>query len=69
MTSLHVICGLDPRPYQLKILASLWCWEIVESKLEDGQSGFRLGRSTKDQIFILKQIFEKSWKYGKVKSF
>ena len=39
--------------------------EIVESKLEDGQRGFRSGRSTTDQIFILKQIFEKCWEYGK----
>ena len=41
------------------------CREIVESKLEDGQCGFRPGRSTTDQIFTLKLIFEKSWKYGK----
>ena len=41
------------------------CREIVESKLEDGQCGFGSGRSTTDQIFTLKQIFEKSWEYGK----
>ena len=41
------------------------CPEILESKLEDGQCGFRPGRSTRDQIFTLKQIFEKSWEYGK----
>ena len=41
------------------------CQEIVESKLEDGQCGFRLGCSTTDQILTLKQIFEKSWEYGK----
>ena len=35
------------------------CREIVESKVEDGQCGFRPGRSTTDQIF------EKSWEYGK----
>ena len=40
------------------------CREIVESKLEDGQCSFRPGRSTTDQIFTLKQIFEKSWEYG-----
>ena len=39
--------------------------KIVESKLEDGQCGFHPGRSTTDQIFTLKQIFEKSWEYGK----
>ena len=37
----------------------------MESKLEDGQCGFRPGRSTTDQIFTLKLIFEKSWEYGK----
>ena len=41
------------------------CREIVESKLEDGQCGFRPGRSTTDQIFTLKQLFEKFWEYGK----
>ena len=35
------------------------CREIVESKLEDGQCGFRLGRSTTNQIF------EKSREFGK----
>ena len=37
----------------------------MESKLEDGQCGFGPGRSTTDQIFTLKRIFEKSWEYGK----
>ena len=41
------------------------CREIVESKLEDGQCGFHPDRSTMDQIFTLKQIFEKSCEYGK----
>ena len=41
------------------------CREIVEPKLEDGQSGFGPGRNTTDQIFTLKQIFEKSWGYDK----
>ena len=37
----------------------------MESKLEDGQCGFRPGHSNTDQIFMLSQIFEKSWEYGK----
>ena len=41
------------------------CREIVESKLKNGQCGFCSGRSTTDQIFTLKQIFEKSWEHGK----
>ena len=41
------------------------CRQIVESKLEDSQRGFHPGCSTMDPIFTLKQIFEKSWEYGK----
>ena len=37
----------------------------MESILEDVQCGFRSGHSTMDHIFTLKQIFEKSWEYGK----
>ena len=37
----------------------------MESKLEDGQFGFCRGLTTTDQIFTLKQIFEKSWEYEK----
>jgi len=33
--------------------------KIVESKLEDCQMGFRLNRSTIDNIFIVRQIIEK----------
>ena len=36
------------------------CREIVGSKLDEGQCSFRPGRGASDQIFILKQIFEKS---------
>ena len=41
------------------------CLEIVKSKLHDCQCGFCPGRSITDQTFTLKQIFEKSWEYGK----
>ena len=41
------------------------CREFVESKLEEVKCGFCLGCSTTNQIFTLKQIFEKSWEYGK----
>ena len=39
--------------------------KIVKSKLENGQYGFRPGRSSSDQIFTLRQIFEKSLVYAK----
>ena len=42
-----------------------WARKIVESKLTDAQCGFRPGRSTMDQIFVLQQIFEKSWEFEK----
>ena len=41
------------------------CQEIMESKLENGQCGFRPRRNNTDQIFTLRQIFEKSWEYAK----
>ena len=33
--------------------------------MEDGQCSFRRGPNTTDEIFTLKQIFEKSWVYSK----
>ena len=39
--------------------------KIVESKQEEGRCGFCPGRSTMDQIFTPRQIFEKSWEYSK----
>ena len=41
------------------------CRETMESKLDDGRCGFRLDRSAMDQIFTLRQIFEKSWENAK----
>jgi len=40
------------------------CREVIKPKLNDTQCGFRLGRSTTDQIFTLHHIFEKSWEYA-----
>ena len=37
----------------------------MKPKLEYGQCGFCAALSTTDQIFTMKQIFEKSWEYGK----
>ena len=53
-----------PGKVYAKCLKKNW-QEIVESKLEDGQCGFRPGRSTTEQILTLKQIFDKSWEHGK----
>ena len=41
------------------------CREMVESKLNDGLDGFCPDRWSSDEIFTLKEIFEKSWQYGK----
>ena len=38
--------------------------KIVESKLSDGQSGFRPKRSTLDNIFTVRQTFEKCYEYN-----
>jgi len=41
------------------------CREVIESKLNDAQCGFRPSRSTTDQIFALHWIFVISWECGK----
>jgi len=38
--------------------------KIVESKLSDVQSGFRPNRSTLDNMFIVRQTFEKCYEYN-----
>ena len=38
--------------------------EIIEDKLGDFQMGFRPNRSTIDNIFMLRQIFEKCYEYN-----
>ena len=53
-----------PRKVYAKCLANK-CREIVQSKLKNGHCGFYPGRSTTYQIFTTKQIFDKSWEYGK----
>jgi len=38
---------------------------IAENLLGDYQGGFRPNRSTTDQIFVIRQILQKSWEYNK----
>jgi hypothetical protein len=38
--------------------------EIIENKLGDFQMGFRPNRSTIDNIFLVRQIFEKCYEYN-----
>ena len=37
---------------------------IVEGRLREEQAGFRGGRSTLDQIFVLRQVLEKKWEHA-----
>ena len=38
---------------------------IVEPKIQDTQCGFRPGQGTADQLFTLRQVFEKAWEFAK----
>jgi exonuclease III len=38
--------------------------EVVDQKIQDEQCGFRRGRGTTDQLFLLQQIAEKAWEYA-----
>jgi len=39
--------------------------EKSEQVIGNYQCGFRLGRSTTDQIFILRQIYQKTWEFDR----
>ena len=47
-----------------KIILNNWLSKTVESKLSDVQSGFRPNRSTLDNIFIVRQTFEKCYEHN-----
>jgi len=40
------------------IILNQWLVDIIETELEDYQSGFRPIRSTADNIFMIRQIIE-----------
>ena len=52
------------RPEMLKALNGGVRWLTRVCRV-DGQCDFRPGRSTTNQIFTLRQIFEKSWEHAK----
>ena len=60
--------GIPLLSLPLKVYAK--CFEkrsrmIAKPQLQDARCGIRPGKSTIDQIFVFKQVFEKSWKYAK----
>jgi hypothetical protein len=67
----HTLCnnyrGITLLNVTYKVFAILLCnrlLEIVEKQLGDFQMGFRPGRSTIDNIHIVRQIFEKCYEYN-----
>lgn len=38
--------------------------EVVDHKIQEEQCGFRRGRGTTDQLFLLQQIVEKAWEFA-----
>ena len=41
------------------------CRTIVEPQIQNTHCGFRPGRGTTDQLFSLRQVFEKAWRFAK----
>jgi Reverse transcriptase (RNA-dependent DNA polymerase) len=60
-------CGISLLNVSYKILAEILYERLAvyaEEIIGDYQGGFRIGRSTIDQIFTIRQIMEKAWEYN-----
>jgi hypothetical protein len=59
--------GISPLSTAYKILSNILLARLipyVNEIIGDPQCGFRLNRSTTDQIFYIRQILEKKWEYN-----